>query len=163
MIRRPPRSTHCISSAASDVYKRQIEQLTWLNNLFQELFKLDNKYQYSTQNISSIDMQLNNQLVLFEKGNLIFIMNCKNEVVKNFKITTKQECDHKILFNSDAKEFGGKDQYESYKNGIKVIKEIYKDRPFHFTLDIYPQTGIIIVPTIQAQFIEEEEEKSDQQ
>ena len=24
MIRRPPRSTHCISSAASDVYKRQI-------------------------------------------------------------------------------------------------------------------------------------------
>jgi len=27
MIRRPPRSTHCISSAASDVYKRQIPQL----------------------------------------------------------------------------------------------------------------------------------------
>ena len=25
MIRRPPRSTHCISSAASDVYKRQSE------------------------------------------------------------------------------------------------------------------------------------------
>ena len=25
MIRRPPRSTHCISSAASDVYKRQPE------------------------------------------------------------------------------------------------------------------------------------------
>ena len=25
MIRRPPRSTHCISSAASDVYKRQEE------------------------------------------------------------------------------------------------------------------------------------------
>ena len=24
MIRRPPRATHCISSAASDVYKRQI-------------------------------------------------------------------------------------------------------------------------------------------
>jgi len=28
MIRRPPRSTHCISSAASDVYKRQL--LNWL-------------------------------------------------------------------------------------------------------------------------------------
>ena len=24
MVRRPPRSTHCISSAASDVYKRQV-------------------------------------------------------------------------------------------------------------------------------------------
>eukprot|EP00975_Prorocentrum_lima_P011195 2374681-Prorocentrum_lima.AAC.1 len=28
MIRRPPRSTHCISSAASDVYKRQLEYHT---------------------------------------------------------------------------------------------------------------------------------------
>ena len=28
MIRRPPRSTHCISSAASDVYKRQLINLT---------------------------------------------------------------------------------------------------------------------------------------
>jgi len=28
MIRRPPRSTHCISSAASDVYKRQFEEFT---------------------------------------------------------------------------------------------------------------------------------------
>ena len=27
MIRRPPRSTHCISSAASDVYKRQVNML----------------------------------------------------------------------------------------------------------------------------------------
>ena len=27
MIRRPPRSTHCISSAASDVYKRQKDDL----------------------------------------------------------------------------------------------------------------------------------------
>eukprot|EP00825_Cyclidium_porcatum_P038846 TRINITY_DN4595_c0_g1_i4.p3 TRINITY_DN4595_c0_g1~~TRINITY_DN4595_c0_g1_i4.p3 ORF type:complete len:114 (+),score=32.08 TRINITY_DN4595_c0_g1_i4:112-453(+) len=26
MIRRPPRSTHCISSAASDVYKRQYQR-----------------------------------------------------------------------------------------------------------------------------------------
>ena len=29
MIRRPPRSTHCISSAASDVYKRQDEHGEW--------------------------------------------------------------------------------------------------------------------------------------
>ena len=30
MIRRPPRSTHCISSAASDVYKRQIKANSFL-------------------------------------------------------------------------------------------------------------------------------------
>ena len=32
MIRRPPRSTHCISSAASDVYKRQVKSC-WLNHV----------------------------------------------------------------------------------------------------------------------------------
>eukprot|EP00825_Cyclidium_porcatum_P048228 TRINITY_DN8031_c0_g1_i1.p3 TRINITY_DN8031_c0_g1~~TRINITY_DN8031_c0_g1_i1.p3 ORF type:complete len:106 (-),score=18.32 TRINITY_DN8031_c0_g1_i1:192-509(-) len=30
MIRRPPRSTHCISSAASDVYKRQLFFMLYL-------------------------------------------------------------------------------------------------------------------------------------
>eukprot|EP00825_Cyclidium_porcatum_P039384 TRINITY_DN4760_c0_g1_i4.p1 TRINITY_DN4760_c0_g1~~TRINITY_DN4760_c0_g1_i4.p1 ORF type:complete len:383 (-),score=93.00 TRINITY_DN4760_c0_g1_i4:142-1290(-) len=39
MIRRPPRSTHCISSAASDVYKRQVStQSTW--GEFLETFEL---------------------------------------------------------------------------------------------------------------------------
>eukprot|EP00825_Cyclidium_porcatum_P047705 TRINITY_DN7805_c0_g1_i1.p2 TRINITY_DN7805_c0_g1~~TRINITY_DN7805_c0_g1_i1.p2 ORF type:complete len:116 (+),score=29.17 TRINITY_DN7805_c0_g1_i1:76-423(+) len=38
MIRRPPRSTHCISSAASDVYKRQVStQSTWEQVLRDEL------------------------------------------------------------------------------------------------------------------------------
>eukprot|EP00826_Nyctotherus_ovalis_P006808 TRINITY_DN11655_c0_g1_i1.p1 TRINITY_DN11655_c0_g1~~TRINITY_DN11655_c0_g1_i1.p1 ORF type:complete len:186 (+),score=38.83 TRINITY_DN11655_c0_g1_i1:23-559(+) len=32
MIRRPPRSTHCISSAASDVYKRQDHHCPFLGN-----------------------------------------------------------------------------------------------------------------------------------
>ena len=34
MIRRPPRSTHCISSAASDVYKRQEEDFFYFLNVF---------------------------------------------------------------------------------------------------------------------------------
>eukprot|EP00825_Cyclidium_porcatum_P031492 TRINITY_DN33363_c0_g1_i1.p1 TRINITY_DN33363_c0_g1~~TRINITY_DN33363_c0_g1_i1.p1 ORF type:complete len:225 (-),score=42.47 TRINITY_DN33363_c0_g1_i1:203-877(-) len=32
MIRRPPRSTHCISSAASDVYKRQVQHTLCKNS-----------------------------------------------------------------------------------------------------------------------------------
>ena len=35
MIRRPPRSTHCISSAASDVYKRQIKDNIEYDHLIQ--------------------------------------------------------------------------------------------------------------------------------
>eukprot|EP00826_Nyctotherus_ovalis_P061835 TRINITY_DN8842_c0_g1_i9.p1 TRINITY_DN8842_c0_g1~~TRINITY_DN8842_c0_g1_i9.p1 ORF type:complete len:208 (+),score=61.01 TRINITY_DN8842_c0_g1_i9:22-624(+) len=37
MIRRPPRSTHCISSAASDVYKRQIQDKDKLVSAFKDL------------------------------------------------------------------------------------------------------------------------------
>eukprot|EP00826_Nyctotherus_ovalis_P025525 TRINITY_DN1979_c0_g1_i10.p1 TRINITY_DN1979_c0_g1~~TRINITY_DN1979_c0_g1_i10.p1 ORF type:complete len:601 (+),score=81.11 TRINITY_DN1979_c0_g1_i10:25-1803(+) len=37
MIRRPPRSTHCISSAASDVYKRQVHGVTPERNVQQEV------------------------------------------------------------------------------------------------------------------------------
>eukprot|EP00826_Nyctotherus_ovalis_P057641 TRINITY_DN788_c0_g3_i2.p1 TRINITY_DN788_c0_g3~~TRINITY_DN788_c0_g3_i2.p1 ORF type:complete len:112 (-),score=11.80 TRINITY_DN788_c0_g3_i2:121-432(-) len=40
MIRRPPRSTHCISSAASDVYKRQLLSLSnWVWISCEHFFK----------------------------------------------------------------------------------------------------------------------------
>ena len=35
MIRRPPRSTHCISSAASDVYKRQLVDPGIIKNFYE--------------------------------------------------------------------------------------------------------------------------------
>eukprot|EP00825_Cyclidium_porcatum_P046788 TRINITY_DN744_c0_g1_i3.p3 TRINITY_DN744_c0_g1~~TRINITY_DN744_c0_g1_i3.p3 ORF type:complete len:136 (+),score=15.11 TRINITY_DN744_c0_g1_i3:129-536(+) len=38
MIRRPPRSTHCISSAASDVYKRQIQSQSKSNYFFFDIY-----------------------------------------------------------------------------------------------------------------------------
>eukprot|EP00825_Cyclidium_porcatum_P019246 TRINITY_DN21859_c0_g1_i1.p2 TRINITY_DN21859_c0_g1~~TRINITY_DN21859_c0_g1_i1.p2 ORF type:complete len:110 (-),score=28.36 TRINITY_DN21859_c0_g1_i1:589-918(-) len=41
-IRRPPRSTHCISSAASDVYKRQrkqIGQIVYRNTILEGLIE----------------------------------------------------------------------------------------------------------------------------
>ena len=46
MIRRPPRSTHCISSAASDVYKRQTPDCwkiikTCVNILIDQKFNLE--------------------------------------------------------------------------------------------------------------------------
>ena len=48
MIRRPPRSTHCISSAASDVYKRQHLLLTGLSSL------LTSKYYQLPTNYSTL-------------------------------------------------------------------------------------------------------------
>eukprot|EP00825_Cyclidium_porcatum_P009846 TRINITY_DN15034_c0_g1_i6.p1 TRINITY_DN15034_c0_g1~~TRINITY_DN15034_c0_g1_i6.p1 ORF type:complete len:335 (+),score=57.81 TRINITY_DN15034_c0_g1_i6:126-1130(+) len=37
MIRRPPRSTHCISSAASDVYKRQLSNILYVSRTDPEI------------------------------------------------------------------------------------------------------------------------------
>eukprot|EP00826_Nyctotherus_ovalis_P050664 TRINITY_DN6242_c0_g1_i9.p1 TRINITY_DN6242_c0_g1~~TRINITY_DN6242_c0_g1_i9.p1 ORF type:complete len:128 (+),score=33.09 TRINITY_DN6242_c0_g1_i9:22-384(+) len=72
MIRRPPRSTHCISSAASDVYKRQdmkAEAKNCLNVIDtcveQNTFKLDGKEEVSErpQNDSNANEQCSYLLV----------------------------------------------------------------------------------------------------
>eukprot|EP00825_Cyclidium_porcatum_P033617 TRINITY_DN3559_c0_g1_i13.p1 TRINITY_DN3559_c0_g1~~TRINITY_DN3559_c0_g1_i13.p1 ORF type:complete len:105 (-),score=20.54 TRINITY_DN3559_c0_g1_i13:112-426(-) len=75
MIRRPPRSTHCISSAASDVYKRQVStQSTWhqLLHVFVCNFN-DNLIQFNPSNyffpldqiISYFFPELCNYLIIF--------------------------------------------------------------------------------------------------
>eukprot|EP00825_Cyclidium_porcatum_P032169 TRINITY_DN3431_c0_g1_i3.p1 TRINITY_DN3431_c0_g1~~TRINITY_DN3431_c0_g1_i3.p1 ORF type:complete len:623 (-),score=109.14 TRINITY_DN3431_c0_g1_i3:379-2247(-) len=56
MIRRPPRSTHCISSAASDVYKRQLQFLLSLTSL-----KISNSNYNTITFINSIIFRTFNQ------------------------------------------------------------------------------------------------------
>eukprot|EP00825_Cyclidium_porcatum_P051367 TRINITY_DN9424_c0_g1_i7.p1 TRINITY_DN9424_c0_g1~~TRINITY_DN9424_c0_g1_i7.p1 ORF type:complete len:270 (+),score=88.56 TRINITY_DN9424_c0_g1_i7:138-947(+) len=54
MIRRPPRSTHCISSAASDVYKRQVStQSTWAIIKKLQQFYLSAQMAKKSQEVSS--------------------------------------------------------------------------------------------------------------
>eukprot|EP00825_Cyclidium_porcatum_P029817 TRINITY_DN31747_c0_g1_i1.p1 TRINITY_DN31747_c0_g1~~TRINITY_DN31747_c0_g1_i1.p1 ORF type:complete len:238 (+),score=34.52 TRINITY_DN31747_c0_g1_i1:127-840(+) len=45
MIRRPPRSTHCISSAASDVYKRQVHGTYIWVNIYIAYLQVNSQYQ----------------------------------------------------------------------------------------------------------------------
>eukprot|EP00825_Cyclidium_porcatum_P045257 TRINITY_DN6828_c0_g1_i2.p1 TRINITY_DN6828_c0_g1~~TRINITY_DN6828_c0_g1_i2.p1 ORF type:complete len:176 (+),score=58.73 TRINITY_DN6828_c0_g1_i2:77-604(+) len=53
MIRRPPRSTHCISSAASDVYKRQT-QSTWEEQLQIQIQKDgQDKFEYTQDKVKN--------------------------------------------------------------------------------------------------------------
>eukprot|EP00825_Cyclidium_porcatum_P007656 TRINITY_DN13840_c0_g1_i1.p3 TRINITY_DN13840_c0_g1~~TRINITY_DN13840_c0_g1_i1.p3 ORF type:complete len:180 (-),score=18.68 TRINITY_DN13840_c0_g1_i1:475-1014(-) len=55
MIRRPPRSTHCISSAASDVYKRQVStQSTWAKIVDSKMQRLYNFVHLQAQIIISL-------------------------------------------------------------------------------------------------------------
>jgi len=75
MIRRPPRSTHCISSAASDVYKRQqkyiedplsealIQGTITTRPAFIEVFLEDNKLFYRP-----VDAEKTEGVLLYENS-----------------------------------------------------------------------------------------------
>eukprot|EP00825_Cyclidium_porcatum_P029933 TRINITY_DN31842_c0_g1_i2.p1 TRINITY_DN31842_c0_g1~~TRINITY_DN31842_c0_g1_i2.p1 ORF type:complete len:139 (+),score=13.54 TRINITY_DN31842_c0_g1_i2:73-489(+) len=79
MIRRPPRSTHCISSAASDVYKRQV-------NIF-SVFPLLNfhcRWQVKTSYIFDI-----NSLPTFWQG---WQLQCLSNAKLNCKNKYSQYC-----------------------------------------------------------------------
>eukprot|EP00825_Cyclidium_porcatum_P004233 TRINITY_DN11971_c0_g1_i1.p2 TRINITY_DN11971_c0_g1~~TRINITY_DN11971_c0_g1_i1.p2 ORF type:complete len:101 (+),score=21.79 TRINITY_DN11971_c0_g1_i1:81-383(+) len=72
MIRRPPRSTHCISSAASDVYKRQIESkyshlLEAASNIQQAIDAIID------EQLEEIRVYVNSRVSNFSKINLVVI------------------------------------------------------------------------------------------
>eukprot|EP00825_Cyclidium_porcatum_P041993 TRINITY_DN5634_c0_g2_i2.p4 TRINITY_DN5634_c0_g2~~TRINITY_DN5634_c0_g2_i2.p4 ORF type:complete len:104 (-),score=43.28 TRINITY_DN5634_c0_g2_i2:764-1075(-) len=80
MIRRPPRSTHCISSAASDVYKRQT-QSTWVyQKLFLFLFEKRDKQKEKEENDQQITSKFY-QIFWISKSNIF--QYCLEQKVKN--------------------------------------------------------------------------------
>jgi len=57
MIRRPPRSTHCISSAASDVYKRQ-DFITEVSERYIELYESITGDKFQRADISAVGARI---------------------------------------------------------------------------------------------------------
>eukprot|EP00825_Cyclidium_porcatum_P026427 TRINITY_DN28443_c0_g2_i1.p1 TRINITY_DN28443_c0_g2~~TRINITY_DN28443_c0_g2_i1.p1 ORF type:complete len:185 (+),score=46.90 TRINITY_DN28443_c0_g2_i1:62-616(+) len=80
MIRRPPRSTHCISSAASDVYKRQYQRRVhgdYLDNLINGKLNFNSSEKFSLQKQLSMHFiilldYLNNKYNLDKNQYLLF-------------------------------------------------------------------------------------------
>eukprot|EP00826_Nyctotherus_ovalis_P017241 TRINITY_DN15065_c0_g1_i16.p1 TRINITY_DN15065_c0_g1~~TRINITY_DN15065_c0_g1_i16.p1 ORF type:complete len:105 (+),score=19.32 TRINITY_DN15065_c0_g1_i16:25-315(+) len=72
MIRRPPRSTHCISSAASDVYKRQAYR--------------SKPPAAKTKEILTVDINLPMLYISFIALNMAFIIDCLS---LSFMLSTK--------------------------------------------------------------------------
>ena len=69
MIRRPPRSTHCISSAASDVYKRQVLREDSNGQVYVfVLIQPDEKDGYTTEKRSVKLGKSKNEIVEILKG-----------------------------------------------------------------------------------------------
>ena len=74
MIRRPPRSTHCISSAASDVYKRQKDNALQKIESHEKLCRIMQKQTHDK--IHKIETQISRleKIVLVSAGMLIMGM-----------------------------------------------------------------------------------------
>eukprot|EP00826_Nyctotherus_ovalis_P066060 TRINITY_DN9739_c0_g1_i6.p2 TRINITY_DN9739_c0_g1~~TRINITY_DN9739_c0_g1_i6.p2 ORF type:complete len:186 (+),score=60.63 TRINITY_DN9739_c0_g1_i6:30-560(+) len=84
MIRRPPRSTHCISSAASDVYKRQEYMGKIMVKPMQQDINIYLKYADMFDSANSVIAQYCRMYYLEEKIN-----EAKNSNSANFKSPTE--------------------------------------------------------------------------
>eukprot|EP00825_Cyclidium_porcatum_P044884 TRINITY_DN6695_c0_g1_i1.p1 TRINITY_DN6695_c0_g1~~TRINITY_DN6695_c0_g1_i1.p1 ORF type:complete len:279 (+),score=49.83 TRINITY_DN6695_c0_g1_i1:23-859(+) len=112
MIRQPPRSTHCISSAASDVYKRQIE---WINKIERPILS---KFRLlKTPNFSYREYLERNQIIE-RKG--VKIVSQPQNILQKILYLKK----HPLVIISNRDEFG----QVTLKNVYSFLKDgIYKD------------------------------------
>ena len=99
MIRRPPRSTHCISSAASDVYKRQQYILSATEN---KIFKPSKKIKF--QGVFGVVSEKNGAFdyLYLGKGNLIQNGVYKIEVVSGMASAELKLVDGEYYYTSDT-------------------------------------------------------------
>eukprot|EP00825_Cyclidium_porcatum_P018483 TRINITY_DN21077_c0_g1_i1.p2 TRINITY_DN21077_c0_g1~~TRINITY_DN21077_c0_g1_i1.p2 ORF type:complete len:127 (-),score=13.25 TRINITY_DN21077_c0_g1_i1:90-470(-) len=80
MLRRPPRSTHCISSAASDVYKRQV------HGVEQTISNLSRNFCFAIS-------------VLISKNTKLHIICCQQFVIRLINMICKMSFDVLIHFS----------------------------------------------------------------
>eukprot|EP00825_Cyclidium_porcatum_P052405 TRINITY_DN991_c0_g1_i3.p1 TRINITY_DN991_c0_g1~~TRINITY_DN991_c0_g1_i3.p1 ORF type:complete len:325 (+),score=53.07 TRINITY_DN991_c0_g1_i3:141-1115(+) len=112
MIRRPPRSTHCISSAASDVYKRQIiGPLQKIKKMKALILVLALLVAISTcQNICSQNYPVKVTLLVFADGNnpsWLLDSDIKNTLCQENKIKSSPCVSTKMGYNGFSLEANG--------------------------------------------------------
>eukprot|EP00825_Cyclidium_porcatum_P051583 TRINITY_DN9542_c0_g1_i1.p2 TRINITY_DN9542_c0_g1~~TRINITY_DN9542_c0_g1_i1.p2 ORF type:complete len:148 (-),score=46.60 TRINITY_DN9542_c0_g1_i1:642-1085(-) len=103
MIRRPPRSTHCISSAASDVYKRQVStQSTW-----EKVKYLERKLYEKSEQVQSQgkDIQKLRDTIKVLNGQLGQLQSEKYNYLRQFnqKALELSQCEKKLSQEKDLR------------------------------------------------------------
>eukprot|EP00826_Nyctotherus_ovalis_P030632 TRINITY_DN24455_c0_g1_i2.p1 TRINITY_DN24455_c0_g1~~TRINITY_DN24455_c0_g1_i2.p1 ORF type:complete len:140 (-),score=2.84 TRINITY_DN24455_c0_g1_i2:279-668(-) len=106
MVRRPPRSTHCISSAASDVYKRQIRYLLLAESPIYDLHPSSKKKcsinsgRHPECYCSSLCSSILNCLLLSFSHLLVSPRNAAGFVLSRFIATTRGCCSFTMLLSA---------------------------------------------------------------
>eukprot|EP00826_Nyctotherus_ovalis_P061160 TRINITY_DN8673_c0_g1_i3.p2 TRINITY_DN8673_c0_g1~~TRINITY_DN8673_c0_g1_i3.p2 ORF type:complete len:151 (+),score=42.20 TRINITY_DN8673_c0_g1_i3:22-453(+) len=100
MIRRPPRSTHCISSAASDVYKRQVLKNAQLNEQSRKLGELSLQFEELKISKEKIQGEVEvkvRQIEDLSKENVELVKKCKELDESLYKISTVRNREKNLL------------------------------------------------------------------
>eukprot|EP00825_Cyclidium_porcatum_P043269 TRINITY_DN6098_c0_g1_i5.p1 TRINITY_DN6098_c0_g1~~TRINITY_DN6098_c0_g1_i5.p1 ORF type:complete len:401 (+),score=117.11 TRINITY_DN6098_c0_g1_i5:721-1923(+) len=129
MIRRPPRSTHCISSAASDVYKRQDEQYERESEIKSAGFtkeKFGQKVldlQYFIELLKK-ELQKQSDIGVDDSSSMDVIGDNKDQIKKQIEDLQKkkEQIDIKLVENKDQQEQIVKEQ-SVIKTGIIEINQ----------------------------------------
>eukprot|EP00825_Cyclidium_porcatum_P007879 TRINITY_DN13954_c0_g1_i1.p1 TRINITY_DN13954_c0_g1~~TRINITY_DN13954_c0_g1_i1.p1 ORF type:complete len:681 (+),score=123.89 TRINITY_DN13954_c0_g1_i1:90-2132(+) len=141
MIRRPPRSTHCISSAASDVYKRQQQDqgFTDLRDSFYDTFSklIQQRMQTQFKNYEEFEKSLTRSIISYliaqhtQKNGLekIFTVEDKKKNSQESKETTfsliKQRIKQEFFYKLSQRSTEIKEFLIAYQNFLTLLNQIY--------------------------------------
>eukprot|EP00825_Cyclidium_porcatum_P022992 TRINITY_DN25286_c0_g1_i1.p1 TRINITY_DN25286_c0_g1~~TRINITY_DN25286_c0_g1_i1.p1 ORF type:complete len:281 (-),score=67.03 TRINITY_DN25286_c0_g1_i1:106-948(-) len=127
MIRRPPRSTHCISSAASDVYKRQVStQSTWDNIEPVHPKNLQVKFLRPVSAIATKTPFILKKQRIFEKNQTP--VNGQHNLSTSNSRTTSQEKKTKVYYNPDTSNSSFNAPNKFAKNSSIAYPNQYENR-----------------------------------
>ena len=74
---------------------------------------IENNKLLATTKVTQLKMDTVNQVIIFEKNQLIFIFNFSpTNVIFNYQFTAPEKGTYRILLNSDKKLFGGFDRVD---------------------------------------------------
>lgn len=90
---------------------------------------------------------------------MIFVFNLNDTAFPHYKLGTKWNSDHNVIFSTDDSIFAGKNRIPHHK--VKVINDKVNTlivRPFHLIVDIPSYCGFVLQPIDTEGFFEERKE-----
>jgi 1,4-alpha-glucan branching enzyme len=113
----------------------------YMNQLDSIFGILSSKHQYITL------MHEKDKLIVFEKGDLVFIFNFHPyQSFEHYRIGTRWASEHKIILDTDESRFGGINRLiYGHQNKFPIIKEKWMNRPNYIQLYIPSRTGIVLL------------------
>lgn len=114
----------------------------FLNNFDRAMVKLLKDYYILTASgAQQINMDENNQVIIFERNNLIFVFNFHPErSIPNYEFTVPDKGPYRIILNSDSGEFGGHKRVED-----SIDYPTQKDEYGNFRLKLYVTNRTVLV------------------